>query len=63
MNKLLTVITVLALVGLVFVSGCVTGNASYDPPAGPVGGGCGIGASVTPDTNPCGEETGSSVNL
>jgi hypothetical protein len=51
MNKALMVFALLALVGLVFISGCVTGNASYDPPSGPVGGGCGVNAGV--DEDPC----------
>ncbi|MBI4150682.1 hypothetical protein HY492_01000 [Candidatus Woesearchaeota archaeon] len=51
MNKALMVLALLALVGLVFVSGCTSGNASYDPPSGPVGGGCGVGAGVEED--PC----------
>lgn len=63
MNKLMAVAMVLALVGLVFVSGCVTGNASYDPPSGPVGGGCGVGESVVADSNPCADTADSAVSL
>jgi len=33
----------LLLVGLVFVAGCTTGQASSPPlPSGPIGGGCGV---------------------
>ena len=47
--KILTIaILALAVVGLLFVSGCATGQA-YNPPSGPVGGGCGVGAPVGAD--------------
>mgnify|MGYP001576486886 FL=1 len=62
MNKLGTVIFVLAIIGLVFVSGCTTGQATYTPASGPVGGGCGVGASVTTE-DPCAETTDESVAL
>lgn len=31
-------------IGLLFVAGCTTGQASSPPPSGPIGGGCGVGA-------------------
>ena len=63
MNKLAVVIMALAIVGLVFVSGCTTGNAAYTPASAPVGGGCGVGASVTTDSNPCADTSDASVAL
>ena len=47
------VILALAVIGLLFVAGCTTGQATYTPPSGPLGGGCGVGAPATADANPC----------
>lgn len=44
-------ILALAVTGLLFVAGCATGQA-YNPPSGPVGGGCGVGAPVGA-SDPC----------
>lgn len=64
MKKTTTVILALAVIGLLFVTGCVSGQASYTPPSGPVGGGCGVGAPVDGDENPCADvETVESVSL
>ncbi|HSU72694.1 MAG TPA: hypothetical protein VLJ21_02500 [Candidatus Binatia bacterium] len=53
----------LLTIGLLFVAGCATGQ-SYNPPSGPVGGGCGVGASVTPDADPCSDaDVDASTNL
>jgi hypothetical protein len=50
-----TTIAILALtiIGLLFVAGCATGQASYTPPSGPVGGGCGVGAPAHAIEDPC----------
>jgi len=57
------VIIALLAIGLVFVAGCTTGQA-YNPPSGPVGGGCGVGAPVDAAEDPCGDsEYGETVSL
>ena len=53
MKTTTVVVLALAVIGLLFVAGCVSGQASYQPPSGPVGGGCGVGAGVASDENPC----------
>jgi uncharacterized spore protein YtfJ len=50
MNKL---IIAFMLIGIIALVGCTTGNASYDPPSGPIGGGCGVGASIDDSSDPC----------
>ncbi len=63
MNKTLLIFAALAIVGLLFVTGCTTGNAAYTPPSGPVGGGCGVGASAVAEADPCADDVDASLQF
>jgi uncharacterized spore protein YtfJ len=64
MNKTMVMLVAVLAIGLLFVAGCTTGQATYTPPSGPVGGGCGVGASVTPEADPCSDaDVGASTSL
>ena len=44
MKQIKTILFVLLVAALIFVTACTTGQASSPPPRGPIGGGCGVGA-------------------